>query len=108
MAEESEDKSYFGYFDTVIMNPPFGTKNNEGIDMKLLDCCIKGCKVGGTVYSLHKESTSKFILKYCAEKYPACEVTLVSKIQFDLPASYKFHKKKNAITEVVLVKIVKK
>jgi predicted RNA methylase len=25
------------YFDTVIMNPPFGTKNNEGIDMKLLE-----------------------------------------------------------------------
>ena len=29
-----------GYFDTVIMNPPFGTKNNEGIDMKLLTACV--------------------------------------------------------------------
>ena len=29
------------YFDTVVMNPPFGTKKNEGIDMKLLSAAIK-------------------------------------------------------------------
>ena len=28
------------YFDTVIMNPPFGTKNNEGIDMQLLTAAV--------------------------------------------------------------------
>ena len=58
---ESAENPYSSYFDTVIMNPPFGTKNNEGVDMKLLDCCIKATKPGGNVYSLHKESTSKFI-----------------------------------------------
>ena len=57
-----DKQTYFGYFDTVIMNPPFGTKKNEGIDMALLDCCIKAVKEeGGTVYSLHKDSTSKYI-----------------------------------------------
>jgi len=29
-----------GFFDTVIMNPPFGTKNNEGIDVALLSAAI--------------------------------------------------------------------
>jgi predicted RNA methylase len=28
------------YFDTIVMNPPFGTKNNEGIDMKLLSAAV--------------------------------------------------------------------
>ena len=29
-----------GYFDTVVMNPPFGTKNNEGVDVNLLSAAI--------------------------------------------------------------------
>ena len=29
-----------GHFDTVVMNPPFGTKNNEGVDVKLLSAAI--------------------------------------------------------------------
>jgi len=32
---------YKGFFDTVIMNPPFGTKENAGIDMKLLKSAIQ-------------------------------------------------------------------
>jgi predicted RNA methylase len=27
-------------FDTIVMNPPFGTKNNEGIDMELLESAV--------------------------------------------------------------------
>ena len=34
--QEEGKESYFSYFDTILMNPPFGTKKNEGIDMKLL------------------------------------------------------------------------
>ena len=50
---------------------------------------IQSCK--GSVYSLHKESTSKFIVKYAKEKL-SCEVELLHKIEFDLPNTYKFHK----------------
>eukprot|EP01137_Pigoraptor_chileana_P012014 Opistho-2@63781 len=42
-------------FDTVLMNPPFGTKNNRGIDMAFLRAGIE-C-ASGAVYSLHKSST---------------------------------------------------
>lgn len=42
-------------FDTVIMNPPFGTKNNQGIDMVFLKQAIR--MSAGSVYSLHKTST---------------------------------------------------
>ena len=86
------------------MNPPFGTKNNEGIDMKLLGAAVYACR--GCVYSLHKEATAKFIVKHVRETW-GLEAELMHKIEFDLPASYKFHKKRNATTEVVLVKIDK-
>lgn len=47
-------------FDTVIMNPPFGTKNNEGIDCELLVIAFRLSK--NVVYSLHKSSTADVIL----------------------------------------------
>ena len=46
--------------DTVIMNPPFGTKN-KGIDMIFLRAAIRLCRT--SVYSLHKTSTRTHILK---------------------------------------------
>ena len=42
-------------FDTVIMNPPFGTKHNVGIDMKFLQVGLDLSQ--DVVYSLHKTST---------------------------------------------------
>lgn len=44
-----------GKFDTVIMNPPFGTKQNPGLDMIFLKRAIK--LTNDVVYSLHKTST---------------------------------------------------
>lgn len=42
-------------FDTVIMNPPFGTKQNQGLDMLFLKRAVDIAH--GSVYSLHKTST---------------------------------------------------
>lgn len=42
-------------FDSVLMNPPFGTKHNAGIDMRFLETAIK--LSNNAVYSLHKTST---------------------------------------------------
>nr|XP_023478867.1 methyltransferase-like protein 5 isoform X2 [Equus caballus] len=42
-------------FDTVIMNPPFGTKNNKGTDMAFLKTALEMARTA--VYSLHKSST---------------------------------------------------
>ncbi|XP_056371849.1 rRNA N6-adenosine-methyltransferase METTL5 isoform X5 [Oenanthe melanoleuca] len=42
-------------FDTVIMNPPFGTKHNKGIDIIFLKTALQMAKTA--VYSLHKTST---------------------------------------------------
>jgi predicted RNA methylase len=40
-------------FDTVVMNPPFGTRNT-GIDTAFV---MKGMEYSNVVYSLHKTST---------------------------------------------------
>jgi predicted RNA methylase len=54
-------------FDTVIMNPPFGTKNNAGIDMLFLRRAIE--LATGAVYSLHKSSTREVIGgNYCTAR----------------------------------------
>lgn len=52
--------AYAQKFDTVIMNPPFGTKHNQGIDMKFLKTALTLATV---VYSLHKSSTRDHIQK---------------------------------------------
>ena len=50
-------ESHFNFkFDTVIMNPPFGTKSNSGIDGKLL---CKAFTLADCVYSIHKTSTEE-------------------------------------------------
>lgn len=40
-------------FDTIVMNPPFGTRNT-GVDTAFV---LKGMEYASTVYSLHKTST---------------------------------------------------
>lgn len=56
-------KSDFSYknslFDLVITNPPFGTKNNEGIDVTFVEKACKLCR--GNVYSFHKTTTREVI-----------------------------------------------
>lgn len=44
-----------GSVDTVLMNPPFGTKKNAGIDMIFLERAVQVAT--RHVYSLHKSST---------------------------------------------------
>jgi predicted RNA methylase len=51
------------FWDTVIMNPPFGTKQ-AGIDMTFLQQAVQ---VSNVVYSLHKSSTRGHIEKKAAD-----------------------------------------
>lgn len=43
-------------FDVIVMNPPFGTKKNIGVDARFVQIALKYAPV---VYSLHKTSTRK-------------------------------------------------
>ncbi|KAL9185388.1 hypothetical protein ACHAXT_003165 [Thalassiosira profunda] len=88
--------------DTVITNPPFGTKNNEGIDVQLLKAAVRLARQ--TVYSFHKTSTRPFLLKLLNEKW-GLEAEVVAEMKFDVPNMYKFHKQKSKDIEVDLLRV---
>jgi predicted RNA methylase len=50
-----------GLVDLVVMNPPFGTRE-EGIDIKFLEVASEICL--GSIYSMHKSSTRGYIKKW--------------------------------------------
>ena len=72
--------------DTVIMNPPFGTKN-AGIDLKFVEKALQICS--GAVYSLHKSSTRSFLQKKAKEL--GVEAQVLAQLRWDIPQMYKFH-----------------
>lgn len=85
------------------MNPPFGTKHNAGIDMKFLKMGLFLSK--NTVYSLHKTATREHIQKKTLEW--KVEAKVVAELKYNLPSSYKFHKKKSVDIEVDFWRFVK-
>uniref|UniRef100_A0A8C9VNU9 Methyltransferase-like protein 5 n=1 Tax=Scleropages formosus TaxID=113540 RepID=A0A8C9VNU9_SCLFO len=87
-------------FDTVIMNPPFGTKHNKGIDMQFLKTALSMAR--SSVYSLHKTSTREHIQKKANDWKVKMDV--IAELRYDLPASYKFHKKKSVDVEVDFIR----
>ncbi|KAM4608985.1 rRNA N(6)-adenosine-methyltransferase METTL5 [Polymixia lowei] len=98
-----EIDAYAKKFDIVIMNPPFGTKHNQGMDMKFLRTALTMAKK--TVYSLHKTSTREHIQKKANDWGVKMEV--VAELRYDLPASYKFHKKKSVDIKVDFLRFSK-
>jgi len=85
-------------FDTVIMNPPFGTRS-KGTDMEFVKV---GLQLADTVYSLHKTSTRSHILKKAQQWSAGAKV--LAELRFDLPATYKFHSKKSVDIQVDLIR----
>ena len=89
--------------DTVVMNPPFGTKNNKGIDMVFLQRAIEVSQ--GGVYSLHKTTTREHVMRK-AEEW-GCSVEVVAELRYDLPKTYKFHKKDSLDVHVDFIRCEK-
>ncbi|KAA0193277.1 hypothetical protein HAZT_HAZT011906 [Hyalella azteca] len=92
------------HFDTVILNPPFGTKNNQGTDLKFLE--VAGALTQGAVYSLHKSSTRKHVIRKASTLGLAGEV--VAELRYDLPKTYAFHKKTSVDVQVDFIRFTHK
>ena len=84
-------------FDIIVTNPPFGIRSQSGADVEFIKCGINLCN--GFVYSLHKFSTFNFLKKF----YSKNNINNLNgfKINYDLPKSYKFHKKNNKVIDVL-------
>lgn len=83
-------------FDTVLINPPFGTKHNAGVDIRFLQVAFNLATT--TVYSLHKSSTREFLKKKSVEWSIQSEV--IAELRYNLDNSYKFHRKTSVDIEV--------
>jgi len=88
-------------FDVVVMNPPFGTKHNKGMDMHFLEQGFKLAKKA--VYSLHKTSTREHVLKK-AESWGA-KPQVLAELKYDLPSTYKHHKKSSVDINVDFIRL---
>ena len=90
--------------DTVLTNPPFGTKcGSEGIDMAFLRCAVRLAK--GAVYSFHKRSTRNYVLGTAESCEDVVDARVVAEMQFELPRTYAFHKEKVVSVDVDLVRL---
>jgi predicted RNA methylase len=85
-------------FDTVLMNPPFGTRNT-GIDTVFLN---KAMAHSNAVYSLHKTSTRDHFVRIAEARGWKLEV--LAELRYDLPKMHKHHKQKSKDIEVDLLR----
>ena len=74
--------------DTVIQNPPFGTKQKHA-DKIFLEKAFSLAKI---IYSFHKLETERFVNKI-SEDY-GFEITHLWKFDFPIKATYSFHRKR--------------
>ena len=88
--------------DTVLTNPPFGTKDNAGMDVRFLRTATRLAR--RSVYSFHKSSTRDYLVRKVQEWGMTVEV--VAQMKFDLPQTYKFHKEKSVDIEVDLLRVM--
>ncbi|KAL8037610.1 hypothetical protein ABFX02_11G050100 [Erythranthe guttata] len=91
--------------DTVVMNPPFGTRK-KGADMEFLSVALK--VASQAVYSLHKTTTRDHIKRTALRDYNARSAEVVCELRYDVPQLYKFHKKKEVDVAVDLWRFVPK
>jgi putative methylase len=92
-------ESLRGQVDTVLMNPPFGTKQPHA-DVQFLQAALK---LGATVYSMHKSSTREFLTRWFQEN--AAEVERIMTTKMEIPHQFPFHRKKRGYADVDVFRI---
>jgi putative methylase len=92
-------ESLRGKVDTVLMNPPFGTKRRHS-DTRFLQVALA---LGTTVYSIHKSSTRAYLTRWLNARTYLTERILSTKIV--IPHQFKFHRKQIHQVEVDVFRI---
>jgi putative methylase len=87
-----------GRFDTLIMNPPFGSQRRNA-DRPFVEAATRHARV---IYSLHLAETEPFV-RTLYEKLGA-EVLGSKTYKFEIPHTYQFHRRENEEIEVVALR----
>lgn len=96
---ESDVRDVAGRFDTVLMNPPFGSQNKHA-DTPFL---MKAMEIADSVYSIHMACTSDYIEKtvLSAGKRVTGRITY----KYEIPHTFSFHNKTKKSVDVIAVSI---
>ncbi|MBS7619255.1 50S ribosomal protein L11 methyltransferase [Candidatus Bathyarchaeota archaeon] len=90
-----------GVFDTVIMNPSFGTKKRH-MDVRFLSVSMTLSRV---IYSIHKSSSRDFIIEYVRRR--GFEVSVVLSSRIKIPRLFEFHRKPSKMVAVDMLRIIR-
>ena len=85
--------------DTVVMNPPFGTRL-KGVDVAFIRCGLKVAR--RAVYSLHKSSTRAYLERHATHVLRAAKADVLAELRYTLPRTYAHHRKESVDIEVDL------
>ena len=96
----SDIKKIRGRYDTVIMNPPYGTRSPH-LDVRFLERAFELAPVS---YSIHKSSTREYLNRVIAKKNR--RVDALRNMTLNIPHLFPFHHKKWNNVEVDLYRIV--
>jgi len=88
-----------GLFDTVVMNPPYGTRVRHG-DTEFLGHAMELAPV---VYSIHKAAARPFLLRRA--KKMGWRVDAVRSMSMKIPHLFEFHRKKWKVVIVDLYRV---
>ncbi len=88
-----------GKYDTVIMNPPYGTRSAH-LDIKFLD---RAFELAPTTYSIHKSSTRDYLSRFMARR--GRKIDSVRSLDLRIPHLFAFHDKKWGSAQVDLYRI---
>lgn len=99
-SEDVSEKLLAKKFDTVIMNPPFGTKKKSGLDMEFVRAGLMMSK--NAVYSLHKTSTRKRSKRLAKEW--GVTIDIFGQFRFNLEKTYSCDKEDSLDIEVDFVR----
>lgn len=89
-----------GSVDTVLMNPPFGTKKAHA-DIYFLQNAVNLARV---TYSIHKSSTRPFLTRWLQSRAAKFEVIMNTKME--IPHQFTFHHKAKHYVEVDVLRIL--
>ncbi len=88
-----------GSYDTVIMNPPYGTRTMHA-DIRFLG---RAFKLAPVTYSIHKSSTRDFLTRYVQRSNR--RIDMVRSMTMEIPHLFSFHRQKSKSVEVDLYRI---
>lgn len=97
--ESSIDKVQ-GTYDTVLMNPPYGTRMVHE-DVKFLD---KAFELANVVYTIHKSSTRDYLIRHAEKSHR--KIDSVRRMNMNIPHLFEYHTRKWKSVEVDLYRII--